>query len=119
MVVTSFKEILTFTWSPKTNLATSSSLLINLKIALVSSSIVGKIDSSATLPTGTPTLNTILGAGLTGAITTSMAGLGGVVDLEGTIILPPGAYCAFYTSTASGASGGAFSFTWEECEILS
>lgn len=74
---------------------------------------VGLLDTSATLPTA-PTLNTVFGAGLTGAITTTPFGLGGVVDLEGSIILPPGAYVAFYTSTASGAAGGNFSFSWEE-----
>ena len=76
----------------------------------------GLLDSSATLPTA-PTLNTILGAGLTGAITTTPFGLGGVVDLEGSIILPPGAYAAIYTSTASGAASGAFSFQWEEIPL--
>ena len=73
----------------------------------------GLLDSSATLPT-TPTVNCILGAGLTGAITTTPYIETGLVDLEGSIILPPGAYCAVYTSTASGAAAGAFSFQWEE-----
>lgn len=82
----------------------------------VGGSGVGLLDSSATLPTA-PTLNTIFGAGLTGAITTTPFGLGGLTDLQGTIILPPGAYAAIYTSTASGAAAGAFSFTWEEIPI--
>ena len=77
---------------------------------------VGLLDSSATLPTA-PTLNTILAAGLTGAITTSPEVNGGLVDLEGSIVLPPGAYCAFYTSTVSGAAGGCFSFQWDEVAI--
>lgn len=81
-----------------------------------SSGGIGLLDSSAILPTA-PTINTILGAGLTGAITTTPFGLGGLVDLEGSIILPPGAYCAIYTSTASGAAAGAFSFQWEEVLI--
>ncbi len=79
----------------------------------VGSSGTALLDSSATLPTA-PTLNTILGVGLTGAITTT-PGIGPtIVDLDGSIILPPGAYCAFYTSTVSGAASGAFSFQWEE-----
>ena len=73
----------------------------------------GKLDSSATLPTA-PTVNQILGSGLTGAATTNPQITNGMVDLDGSIILPPGAYVAFYTSTVSGAAGGAFSFTWEE-----
>lgn len=76
----------------------------------------GLLDSAATLPTA-PTLNTIFGAGLTGAITTTPMGLGGVLTLDGSIFLPPGAYCGFYTSTASGTAGGAFSFTWEEIPL--
>lgn len=74
---------------------------------------VGLLDSAATLPTA-PTLNQILSAGLTGAITTTPVVPNGLVDLEGSIILPPGGYAAFYTSTASGAAGGAFSIQWEE-----
>ncbi len=76
----------------------------------------GLLDSAATLPVA-PTVNTILASGLTGAITTTPFVPNGLVDLEGSIILPPGAYCAIYTSTASGAAAGAFSFTWEEVPV--
>ena len=38
----------------------------------------------------------------------------GNVDMEGSVVLVPGAFAIVYTSTASGASGGAFSFSWEE-----
>ena len=73
----------------------------------------GLCDSSAGLP-ATPVLNTVLGTGFTGAISTVPAIPATLVDLEGSIILPPGAFAAFYTSTASGTAAGAFSFTWEE-----
>jgi hypothetical protein len=76
----------------------------------------GLLASAATLPTA-PTLNTILGAGLTGAITTATVVTPAVVDLEGGLEIPPGGYVAFYTSTASGAAGGAFSFQWEEIPV--
>lgn len=79
----------------------------------VTSSGSGLLDSAATLPTA-PTLNQIFGAGLTGAITTIPGIYSGVVDMEGALILPPGAYAALYTSTVSGAAAGAFSFSWEE-----
>jgi hypothetical protein len=76
---------------------------------------IGCVDSSCTMPTA-PTLHTILGAGLTGAVTTvPMAG--GLVDLEGSIILPPGAYVATYTLTVSGTAAGYFSYQWEEVPI--
>jgi hypothetical protein len=77
---------------------------------------VGLLDSSATLPTA-PTLNTILGSGFTGAITTTPHVGPSLIDIAGSIILPAGAYCAFYTSTVSGAAGGAFSFIWEEVPV--
>ena len=76
----------------------------------------GLLASSVTLPTA-PTLVTVLGADLTAAITTAPAGAAGIIDLEGSIILPPGGYVAFYTSTASGAASGSFSFSWEEVPV--
>jgi hypothetical protein len=72
----------------------------------------GLLDSSATLPTA-PVLDVVLFAGLTGAITTGVAA-DILVDMEGSIILPPGAYAAIYTSTASGAASMSASFSWEE-----
>lgn len=77
---------------------------------------VGRVDSAATLP-ATPALNTVLASGLTGAITTAVA-IPANVDLDGSIVLAPGAFVAFYTSTASGAAASAFSFTWEEVPAL-
>lgn len=74
---------------------------------------VGLLDSAATLPTA-PTLNMVFGAGLTGAITTTPMGLAGLQPVDGLILLPPGAYVAVYTSTASGLAAGAFSLIWEE-----
>jgi hypothetical protein len=78
---------------------------------------VGKLDAAATLPIA-PTLRTVLDAGLTGAITTAPKSGQGLIDLEGAVIIPPGGFLAFYTSTASGASGGMFSFQWEESPIV-
>jgi hypothetical protein len=72
----------------------------------------GVLANVATLPIA-PTINTIFGAGLTGAITTVPA-VFGLFDLEGSIILPPGGYAAIYTSTASGAASMAASMQWEE-----
>jgi hypothetical protein len=82
----------------------------------VGASGTGLLDSSATLPTA-PTVNTIFGSGLTGAITTVPHIGPTFIELKGSIILPPGAYCAFYTSTVSGAAAGGFSFTWEEVPL--
>jgi hypothetical protein len=37
--------------------------------------------------------------------------------MEGSVILPPGAYAAIYTSTVSGAGSLAASFQWEEIPL--
>lgn len=72
--------------------------------------------SAATLPVA-PTVNQILASGLTGAITTAPFVPGGLVDMEGALILVPGAFLILYTSTASGAAGASASFSWEEVPV--
>jgi hypothetical protein len=75
----------------------------------------GLVDSAATIPT--PTLAHVLGQGLTGAITT-VPGYGGFTkDLGGGLILPPGGFCAIYTSTASGAASMSASIGWTEVPV--
>ena len=65
-----------------------------------------------TLPVA-PTLRHVLASGLTGAITTTPA-IPALYDLKGGLILPPGAYAAFYTTTVSGTSGFIGSMSWIE-----
>ena len=72
--------------------------------------------AAITLPT-LPTLDVVLGAVDTGAITTSPSGAGGLFDLEGSIILPPGGYALIYTSAVMVASSLLASFAWEEVPI--
>jgi hypothetical protein len=61
-------------------------------------------------------LDVILGAGLTGAITTT-PGIPVSIDLEGSLVIAPGGFVATYTSTASGAASAVYSFDWEEVPI--
>lgn len=69
--------------------------------------------ATCTLP-GTAVIETILGS----QTTALDAGLGPkVIDLEGSLILPPGAFAAFYTSTATGTSGFFGSFQWVEIPL--
>ena len=77
--------------------------------------VVGQalVDSSCTFPTA-PTLTNVLGAGLTGAITTATGIMPMNWDASGAIILPPGGYAAIWTSTVSGAAAMFASFLWEE-----
>ena len=78
-------------------------------------STVGLTYSAAT--TTSPSLLQLFGAGLTGAITTVPQIPGFFIDLEGSVIVPPGSWIATYTSTASGASGTFASFTYEEVPV--
>lgn len=73
---------------------------------------VGVCALSATL-VGSPKLHSVFGAGLTGAITTTPQNRTWV-DMDGSVILAPGAYAAIYTSTVSGAASLAASFVWSE-----
>jgi hypothetical protein len=107
-----------------TPLATFSTANTALKNNFVGRAGVGvgqaQVYSTATIATaepGLPGIHMVFGSGLTGAITTVPQVPGFFVDLEGGLILPPGAYMATYTSTASGASSMLASFTWEEIPI--
>jgi hypothetical protein len=77
---------------------------------------VGLVDVSCTLPTA-PTVTHLFASGLTGAITVQQSLSGQAVDLEGSVILPPGAYAAIYTSTVSGAAGFLGSMQWAEVPV--
>jgi len=71
---------------------------------------------SATLPIA-PTLFQVFGSVLTGAITVSNTNPLCVVDMEGSIILPPGGFVALYSTVATAASSLVASFTWEEVPV--
>lgn len=68
--------------------------------------------AAITLPT-TPTVDTVLGNLGTGAITVDRA-QGGQYELQGSIILPPGGFCCFWTSAVMAASSHIMSWDWEE-----
>jgi hypothetical protein len=75
----------------------------------------GRAALSATL-VGTPQLHTVVGSGLTGAVTTAPTQFA-LYDLEGSLEIPPGGYAAIYTSTVCGAASMCASFMWEECPV--
>lgn len=76
---------------------------------------VAKVDASCALP-GTPTLILPLGVtpitGATAQVINPTVNLA-LYDLKGSIILPPGAYAAIYTSTVLTILAG---FTWAEVD---
>lgn len=73
---------------------------------------VGKADTSATLPTA-PTYHTFIQN--TGTATAN--GTGSVIDLEGSIVLIPGAYALWVTPAQASVAGLWFSFQWEEVPV--
>lgn len=75
----------------------------------------GLVDTAATLPTA-PTARMFLANTGTVATTGFNTSAPQVVDLEGSIILPPGAYASFYTFATNTASWF-FSFLWEEVPV--
>lgn len=70
-------------------------------------------DISSTLPTA-PVLYALLAN--TPAATTNPPG--GILDLDGALILPPGAYLCSFSVTASAAAATWWMFQWEELPIL-
>ena len=73
----------------------------------------GKVYAGATT-TSASLVHTYLGAGDTGAITTVPLAWTPPTDLEGGIVLPPGAWAYIYTSAVSGASATFGSYEWIE-----
>ena len=76
----------------------------------------GLLASAATLSVA-PTRLILLDSLLTGAITTLPQG-GKMIDMEGSLVIPPGGFVATYTSAASVASSLAFGFQWEEVPVV-
>ena len=76
----------------------------------------GTVDVGCTLPTA-PILRMVLtDLGAAGA-TAFAAGPGFLWDLEGSFIIPPGGYLAFYSTVATAATSLFLSFNWEELPI--
>lgn len=74
---------------------------------------VGLADTSATLPTA-PFYHTFVNQ--TASATTQSAA--GVIDFEGSLILPPGGYALWVTPAQASVAGLWFSFQWEEVPVL-
>jgi len=72
---------------------------------------VGLVDTSATLPTAPVLVHPLMNGFTAGALPSAAPSL---IDVEGGLILPPGAYAAIYSLTAVI---GLFSFAWEEVPI--
>ncbi len=104
-------------YSASTNVTHTTPIAPKSGIIGVASTATALVDASSTLPVA-PVVERILGVIDTGAITVATQSGVSFTDLQGSIILPPGAYAAIYTSTASAASGFIGSFQWIEVPIL-
>jgi hypothetical protein len=71
----------------------------------------GKADSASVLPLAPVLIVPLMGGFTAGSLPSGNPIL---LDLEGSVIVPPGAYVSIYTSTAVS---GLFSFFWEEVPI--
>lgn len=70
------------------------------------------VDDDCTLP-GTPVLEQVFGQAGTLAVTGTQLGPVTEIDIDGSVILPPGAFVAAYSFAANTACA-IFSFLWEE-----
>jgi hypothetical protein len=105
-------------WSPLALSGTLTSVAPKSKLIGSGAQPVAQLYSSASiiLPVA-PTVDTILGALDTGAVTVATQSAQGIYDLKGEIILPPGGYAVFYTSAVMAASGHMASWNWEEISL--
>lgn len=83
----------------------------------IGSGLVSLATATAGQTISTPVLISTFGS--VGSVATTGYGLepGIMVDLEGSVIVPPGSFIASYTAIAT-TSALQFSFTWEEVPIL-
>lgn len=72
--------------------------------------------AAITLPT-VPTVDVVFGTVGQGAITTSQQGAGGIFEIDGGIVLPPGGYAIIWTHAIMLASSLIASYSWEEVPI--
>lgn len=72
----------------------------------------GLVDSSSSFPTA-PNFTHVLGA----VYSTLTSNGPTIIDLEGSVILPPGAYAGIFSTVASGSSGFVGSISWEEVPV--
>lgn len=71
-----------------------------------------KAATSATLPTAP-----LYGDFVTNTPTATSNAAGAILDLEGSVILPPGAYACWVTPAQASVAGMWFSFSWEEVPL--
>lgn len=102
-------------YNSSTNVTHTTPITVANNFIGVGAAGTGLADAAATFPTA-PASRVILTSGGTLATTGYSVGTNGFIDLQGSIILPPGAYIAFATSAANTAAWW-FSIQWEEVPV--
>lgn len=95
-----------------TNVTHTTALTVRNAYVGVGAAGYGLVDSSFTVPTA-PNFTHLLGS----VFTTLSSNSPTFVDLEGSIILPPGGYAGIFSTVASGTSGFFGSISWEEVPL--
>lgn len=99
-------------YNSSTNVTHTAAATVYNNFIGVGASGTGLVDTSATHPTAA--IGRLLLCNTSTIATTAYNGSAPqVLDLEGSIILPPGAYAAYYTF-ATNTAAWFFSWTWEE-----
>lgn len=99
-------------YNSSTNVTHTTALTVRNAFVGVGVSGIGLADSSFTCPTA-PNFTHALGS----VFTTISSNGPTIIDLEGSIILPPGAYAGIFSTVASGTSGFFGSLSWEEVPV--
>jgi len=95
-----------------TNVTHTTALTVRNAFVGVGASGYGTADSSFTLPTAA-NFTHLLGNVFTTVTTNSPT----FVDLEGSVVLPPGAYAGIFSTVAAGSAGFFGSMSWEEVPV--
>lgn len=99
-------------FNSSTNVTHTAALVTHPSLVGSSATSVGLADTSATLPTAPFYTHFLHNTG-----TATANGTGITVDLEGSIVLKPGAYAAFVTPAQASVAGLWFSLSWEEVPV--
>lgn len=107
--------VVTLAFNTSTTAVTQTTAITTRNLFLGGATSQGLAASSVTFPTAPINIHT-LGVIGTNAIT-ALTNTPSFVDLEGSIVMPPGSYIAIVTSTASAATSFWGSFQWEEIPV--
>jgi len=107
--------VVSLAFNTSTNAVTQTTAITGRNNFLGGAAPQGLAASSVTFPTA-PINSHILGIIGTNAITAINESTQ-IIDLEGSIVMPPGSYLCIVTSTASAATSFWGSFQWEEIPV--